>query len=329
MQRLKSPWLRVGVGGLALAILIMVFPPLFGEGYHTVSILADLKPAILSNQSLAKEWVQGEWPLLLFLVFVMLSKSVAAGLTLGTGGNGGNFGPSLFMGAYLGFSFARFLNHMGLAQIPEANFALVGMAGLLSGIFHAPLSAIFLIAEITGGYELMIPLMIVSALSLAVAKHFEPLSMEARKLSERLKHSIASRDHFLLSKIELNKLIETDFIPLHESDLLQSLIHAISQSRRNTFPVLNEKHELVGLIHLDHVRATIFQTELYETVHIKDIMVTPSSAIALQESLHDVLKKFDDAHVWNLPVIENNRYIGFVSKSNILSKYREALRQTI
>jgi len=329
VQKIKSPWLRAVIGGLVLAILIMVFPPLFGEGYHTVSILADLKSELLSNQSIIKDWMHGDWPLLIFLVFVMLSKSIAAGLTLGSGGNGGNFGPSLFMGAYLGFSFARFFNQIGLAHIPETNFALVGMAGVLSGIFYAPLSAIFLIAEITGGYELMIPLMIVSALSLAVAKYFEPLSMEAKKLSERLKHSIANRDHFLLSKIELEKLIETDFIPLHERDLLQSLINAISQSRRNTFPVLNEKQELVGLIHLDHVRATIFQSELYGTVHIKDLMVMPSSVIAPQESLHDVLKKFDDAHQWNLPVIENNRYIGFVSKSSILSKYREELMQSI
>ena len=329
VQKIKSPWLRAVIGGLVLAILIMVFPPLFGEGYHTVSILADLKPELLSNQSIIKDWMHGDWPLLIFLVFVMLSKSIAAGLTLGSGGNGGNFGPSLFMGAYLGFSFARFFNQIGLAHIPETNFALVGMAGVLSGIFYAPLSAIFLIAEITGGYELMIPLMIVSALSLAVAKYFEPLSMEAKKLSERLKHSIANRDHFLLSKIELEKLIETDFIPLHERDLLQSLINAISQSRRNTFPVLNEKQELVGLIHLDHVRATIFQSELYGTVHIKDLMVMPSSVIGPQESLHDVLKKFDDAHQWNLPVIENNRYIGFVSKSSILSKYREELMQSI
>jgi len=329
IQRIKNPWTRAGLGGLALGILIMIFPSLFGEGYHSVSILADLNPRLLLNQSMIKDWVQGDWTLLIFLVFIMFSKSLAAGLTLGSGGNGGNFGPSLFMGAYLGFSFARFFNLIGLAQIPETNFALVGMAGVLSGIFYAPLSAIFLIAEITGGYELMIPLMIVSALSLAVAKYFEPLSMEARKLSEKLKHSIANRDHFLLSKIELDKLIEKDFISLHEKDLLQALVNAISQSRRNTFPVLNEQQELVGLIHLDHVRATIFQTELYGTTRIKDIMVAPSLVIAPQESLHDVLKKFDDAHQWNLPVIENKRYVGFVSKSSILSKYREELMQTL
>lgn len=329
IQQVKNPWLRAGVGGMSLGMLIMIFPPLFGEGYHTVSILADLKPMLLIEQSLVKDWVLGDWSILIFLLVIMLSKPVAAGLTLGSGGNGGNFGPSLFIGAYLGFSFARFFNQMGLAQIPETNFALVGMAGLLSGIFYAPLSAIFLIAEITGGYELMIPLMIVSALSLAVAKYFEPLSMEAKKLSEKLNHSIANRDHFLLSKIELDKLIETDFLSLHQDDLLLALITAISKSRRNTFPILNDKNELVGLIHLDHVRATIFQSELYETVHIRDIMVAPSSIISPQESLHDVLKKFDDAHQWNLPVIENNRYIGFVSKSSILSRYREELIQTI
>jgi CIC family chloride channel protein len=329
IKRFESPWLRVGVGGVAMSMLIMVFPPLFGEGYTTVSILANLKASILSHQSIFREWVNGDWPLLIFLILVMLSKAVAAGLTLGSGGNGGNFGPALFMGAYLGFTFAHFFNHIGLTHIPETNFTMVGMAGVLSGIFHAPLTAIFLIAEITGGYELMIPLMIVSALSLAIAKYFEPMSMEAKKLSSMLKHSISNRDHFLLSKIELDKLIEKDFVPLNEGDLLQSLINGISRSRRNTFPVLNKNEELVGLIHLDHVRSTIFQAELYETVHIKDLMVEPSPTITPLESLHDVLKKFDEAQQWNLPVIENNRYVGFVSKSSILSKYREELLQTV
>jgi len=329
VQKIANPWVRVGVGGSLLALLIAFFPPLFGEGYHTVSILADLKPDLLPHHSVVNNWLHGDWALLVFLISVMLAKSAAAGLTLGSGGNGGNFGPSLFMGAYLGFSFARFINLTGFAQIPETNFALVGMAGILSGVFYAPLSAIFLIAEITGGYELMIPLMIVSALSLAVTKYFEPLSMEAKKLSEKLNLSIANRDHFLLSKLELSKLIETDFVPLHEHDLLQALITAITKSHRNTFPVLNERQELVGLIHLDHVRATIFQTELYQMVTIKDIMVAPSSVIAPHDSLHDVLKKFDDAHQWNLPVIENHQYLGFVSKSSILSKYRDELVQAL
>ena len=325
IQRVKSPWLRVLVGGLALGLLIMIMPPLFGEGYNTIITLADINPQHLLHHSVTERFFNNEWMLLIFLLFVMFFKSIAAGFTLGSGGNGGSFGPALFMGGYLGFSFARLMNLSGLLHVPETNFVLVGMAGVLSGVFHAPLSALFLIAEITGGYELMIPLMIVSALSLAVTKYFQPLSMEAKKLSKKLKHAIDSRDHYLLSKLELNKLIEKDFVTLNENDLLQSLINAISQSHRNTFPVLNDKQELVGLIHLDNVRTTIFQTELYQTVSIKDLMMLPATTIAPNESLYDVLKKFDEANQWNLPVVEERKYIGFVSKSGILSKYRNEL----
>jgi CIC family chloride channel protein len=327
--KLKSAWLKVLYGGLGLALLIMIFPPLFGEGYGTIITLAELKANLLPHESIGTNLIQGEWSLLNFLMLIMLFKSVATGLTLGSGGNGGSFGPSLFMGAYLGFSFAKLVNLTGLSEIPETNFVLVGMAGVLSGVFYAPLSAIFLIAEITGGYELMIPLMIVSALSLAVTKYFHPLSMEAKKLSEKLNHSIATRDHYLLSKLELNRLIETDFVSLKAMDSLQVLVNAVSQSHRNTFPVLSNENELVGLVYLDHVRATIFQTELYQTVLIKDLMTIPEAKISPEENLHDILKKFDEAHQWNLPVIDGNKYIGFVSKARILSKYREELVNTL
>jgi len=275
IQKTKGPWVRVFIGGAFLAILIVIFPPLFGEGYQTIIALAELKSKALPRESLFNGFVNGEWSLLIFLTLVMFFKSIAAGLTLGSGGNGGNFGPSLFMGAYLGFCLARMMNLSGLLQIPETNFVLVGMAGVLSGVFHAPLSAIFLIAEITGGYELMIPLMIVSALSLAVTKYFHPLSMEAKKLSEKLNHSVETRDHYLLGKLELNRLIETDFVPLKTTDSLQILVNAISQSHRNTFPVLGPSGELVGLVHLDHVRTTIFQIELYQSVFVKDLMTEP------------------------------------------------------
>ncbi len=175
----------------------------------------------------------------------------------------------------------------------------------------------------------MIPLMIVSALSLAVTKYFQPLSMEAKKLSEKLNHSVETRDHYLLGKLELNRLIETDFVSLKATDSLQVLVNAISQSHRNTFPVLGQSGELVGLVHLDHVRTTIFQTELYQSVFVKDLMTEPLAKISPDESLHDVLKKFDKSHQWNLPVVEESRYVGFVSKASILSKYREELVNTL
>jgi CIC family chloride channel protein len=328
-QRISRTWMRICTGGVALALLIMIFPPLFGEGYDTITTLAELKSQLLPHESIAGELITGEWALLLFLALVMLAKSVAAGLTLGTGGNGGSFGPSLFMGAYLGFALAHLLNLTGLLHVPETNFVLVGMAGLLSGVFHAPLSAIFLIAEITGGYELMIPLMIVSALSLAVTRYFQPLSMEAKKLTDKLNHSIETRDHYLLSKLDLNRLIEKDFVPLKGTDSLQILVNAISKSHRNTFPVLSEEEELIGLVHLNDVRTTIFQSELYQTVLVKELMVEPTSTISPDESLHAVLKKFDTARQWNLPVVEENKYVGFVSKASILAKYRDELVNTL
>jgi len=321
----RNMWARAVIGGLLLALIMVFFPPLFGEGYQTVSVLANATPELLTTHSIIGHWMRGPWLLLGFLVGAMLLKSFAAGLTLGGGGNGGNFAPSLFVGAYLGFAFARLVNLTGLLVIPETNFALVGMAGVLSGVFYAPLTAIFLIAEVTGGYELMIPLMIVSALSLAIARYFEPLSMEAKKLAEKLNHSIENRDQFLLSKLELSKLIETDFLPVKADDTLQSLVMVISRSHRNTFPVVNDDNELVGLVHLDHVRATIFQRELYESVRVKDLMVVPAAVISPNENLDAVLRKFDQAHQWNLPVVEDKKYAGFVSKSSILSKYREEL----
>jgi CIC family chloride channel protein len=291
-------------------------------------LLADLQPQSLANGSVVERWIDSDISLFVFIAVVMLAKSFAAGLTLGGGGNGGNFGPSLFTGAYLGFAFARMINLFGIAHLPETNFVLVAMAGLLSGIFHAPLSAIFLIAEITGGYELMIPLMIVSALSLAIVKYFRPLSMDAEKLAAKLKHSIDTKDQFLLSKLDLAKMIEKDFAILQPDDTLAQLVDAISKTKRNTFPVVNANDELKGIIHLDSVRTTIFQFELHDSLKVKDLMTVPVETISMSDTIHQVLKKFDDAHQWNLPVIENGKYLGFVSKSTILSKYREELLHT-
>ncbi len=327
-QKMKSPWLKAIVFGLALAILISFFPTLFGEGYITIKLLADMKPQALVEGSLIEGWIKNDFAVLIFITLVMLAKSFAAGFTLAGGGNGGNFGPSLFLGAYLGFAFARLINISGFSNLPETNFILVAMAGLLSGVFYAPLTAIFLIAEITGGYELMIPLMIVSALSLVVVRYFKPLSMEAVKLATKLKHSVETKDQFLLSKLELGKLIERDFAVLHPDETLGQLVDAISRTKRNTFPVIDKEERLMGIVHLDNVRTTIFQFELHDSVKVKDLMTAPQETISMSDTVHQVLKKFDEAHQWNLPVVEGGKYVGFVSKSSILSKYREELLHT-
>jgi chloride channel protein, CIC family len=329
MGVIKSTWVRVLFGGAALFVLLLIFPPLFGEGYESIKTLSDLKIHEVIKTSILFEYLQNDVNLLLFLTVLMFSKTIAAAVTLGGGGNGGNFGPSLFVGAYLGFVFARIVNFSGITYLPESNFMLVAMAGILSGVFYAPLTAIFLIAEITGGYGLMIPLMIVSALSVTVVRYFEPQSMEARKLSAKLHLSVDSRDTFILSKMDLAELIETNFSTIRIEENLKTLIKVISTSTRNTYPVINEKRELLGLIQLDNIRGIIFTAEKPEEMAIDKLMVAAPAVIKVNENLHDVLRKFDETGSWNLPVVHNAQYLGFVSKSSVLTKYRAELIRSV
>ena len=329
IKAVSNTWIRVVIGGGLLFVLLIFFPPLFGEGYESIKNLSTLQPEQLTKVSVLNTLIRNDVQLLLFLGALMLLKTVAAAITTGSGGNGGSFAPSLFVGAYLGFVFSRIINLTGIAKIPETNFTLVAMAGILSGVFYAPLTAIFLIAEITGGYELMIPLMIVSALSITVVKYFEPLSMEGKKLASMLNLSVDTKDRFLLSKLDLTTLIETNFSIVRPEDNLQSMIQVISNSRRNTFPVVNDKNELLGLVHMDSIRNIIFNPEKHEKTLVKELMTKPTAVIKMNDNLHTVLRKFDDTNQWNLPVVENKQYLGFVSKSSILTKYRSELLKSV
>jgi len=329
MAKMESPYVRIGAGGLLLAGLLIFFPSLFGEGYESIKLVAGLHPEELARNSILFPFIHHEAEILIFLAAITLIKVFAAAITLGAGGNGGNFAPSLFVGAYLGFVFSRTLNLLGLSHIPESNFTLVAMAGILSGIFYAPLTAIFLIAEITGGYGLMIPLMIVSASSVTVARHFEPLSMEAKKLSGKLKLSVEDRDKYLLSKLDFSELIETDFEQVSPEGTLGNLVRAISYSQRNIFPVVDSAQQLVGIIRLDDVREIIFSRDRYEKTVLSTIMQKPSTVISRDDDLHTVLQKFDETGDWNLPVADEGRYIGFLSKSSILARYRTELISTM
>jgi CIC family chloride channel protein len=329
IRRLTNIWMRVLIGGGLLFILLIIFPPLFGEGYETIKVLSALKPEELITASILQDFISSDIEVLFFLGALMLLKTFAAAITIGSGGNGGNFAPSLFVGAYMGFIFSRVVNMIGISQIPETNFALVGMAGILSGVFYAPLTAIFLIAEITGGYGLMIPLMIVSALSMVVTHYFEPVSMEGKKLAGMLNLTVENRDKFVLSKLDLSDLIETNFSIIKPEESLSALIKVISSSSRNTFPVVNDNDELVGIIHMDNIRGIIFNPEKHEGTTVKGLMIKPEAVIKTDENLHTVLKKFDDTNQWNLPVVEGNRYVGFVSKSSVLTKYRSELLKSV
>ena len=246
-------------------------------------------------------------------------------MTLSSGGNGGSFAPSLVIGSYLGFLFARLINLTNLANLPVSNFTLVSMAGILSGIFYAPLTAIFLIAEITGGYGLIIPLMIVSSLSLVTVHFFEAHSMEANKLSGMLNSTIETRDKLLLSRLDLHELVETNFATVDVNSSLKDLTKQIASSSRNMFPVVDDTHKLVGIIHLDKIRSIMFDQSKYETTTVKDLMIKPAAIVELNENIYEVLAKFDATGQWNLPVVENECYMGFLSKSTILTRYRKEL----
>ena len=321
-----SKWL---IGGITLAFLFGLFPSLFGEGYESIKSLAEFKTQGLFKDSFLISIITDKWILLIFIAITLLLKAVAAGITLGSGGNGGNFAPSLFVGAYLGFVFALFLNLIGFDNIPVSNFTIVAMAGILSGVFHAPLTGIFLIAEITGGYELIIPLMIVSSISYVIVKRFHPESLDIRRLKAKGAVVSDNRDKSILSKIDIHSMIETDFATIHFKATLRDIVESIKHSKRNTFPVVKNNNKLLGIIYLDNVREEMFNAELYDKVTAKEVMRKPSMVIDVKEDVFLIMKKFEESGQWNLPVVKDGIYIGFLSKSTILDRYRHELLEAL
>ena len=322
--RLKTSGGKVLWGGLGLFVLLLAFPSLFGEGYESIKSLSSQDLQKIVHGSLLEQHLQSEISVLLFVGALIFIKVLAVGLTLGSGGNGGNFGPSLFVGAYLGFTVAKLINLTGIGHVPENNFTLVAMAGILSGVFYAPLCGIFLIAEITGGYALIIPLMIVAALSMTVAKYFEPLSMEGKKLETLLNATLENRDQLLLSKLDLSSLLETDFSAVRPDDTLKMLVRVVSISKRNTFPVVNREGMLMGVVYLDDIREIIFDTQRYDTTFVSELM-SKAPAVQFNERLTSIITAFDETGQWNLPVVNRGKYLGFLSKARILTEYRAEL----
>lgn len=316
--------LKVVVGGIGLFILILFVPPLFGEGYSNIKALSNLNADTLFNNSILSINILSKPALYALLLLVILLKPLATGLTLAGGGNGGNFASSLFVGAFVGFLFSSIVTDLGFT-LPVNNFTIVAMAGILSGIFHAPLTAIFLIAEITGGYELIIPLMVVSALSYAVSKYFMPLSMDMLKLSEKEKIVTTNTDSYLLSNISMTEFIERDFTEVPENIKLKKLVELISLSKRNIFPVINEDGNLKGLITIDDIRDVMFKQELYDKISVKELMHSARYIVTEKDDISSAMKLFDESHLWNIPVVFYGKYQGFISKSTVLEKYRNVL----
>ena len=320
-------WRKVLLGGTALGALVFLFPTLYGEGYNTVELLLAGKSSHLTDGSIFSVYQdQSPWLLLVLVLFSMLLKVVATSITVGAGGNGGMFGSSLFSGALAGFFFARLLNMSGLVHIPEVHFIVLGMAGTLAGVVHAPLTAIFLIAEITGGYALFVPLMVVSSSSYLITKYFEPYSVYTKKLIHQGVDVYANRDQGLLAQLDPRKLLETDFVPVRPTTTLGELVDIFRHASRNLFPVVAAGGRLLGVISIDAVRDALFDDEHYTTIMARDLMTPPLAVVGPADDLEHTLTLLDRYGTWALPVCEEDgRYLGFILKSAILARYRRQL----
>lgn len=324
---IQSMWGKLLVGGATLSMLIFLFPPLYGEGYDVIRQLinGDSTTAIVNSPLSQLFSFNPQLVLVGYFVAIILLKIVASVATNGAGGVGGIFAPSLFMGAIVGFVTARLMNMMGLS-VSEANFALVGMAGLMSGVMHAPLTGIFLIAELTGGYHLFMPLMIVSVISYLTIMLFEPHSLYAMRLAQKGELLTHNKDRNVLTLLKMDSVLETDFITIFPEMTLGQLVKVISTSHRNVFPVVDNDGHLRGILLLDEVRNIMFQPRLYKRFTVEQLMTSPAAVLSSNMPMEKVMETFEDTGAWNLPVVDEERkYLGFVSKSKIFNSYRHVL----
>ncbi len=325
LQKIRSPFTKLAAGGIALGILILFLPPLYGEGYEILSALLRGNAQEITYGSIFYKYQDYFWVFTGFLGLIIIFKVVAMSVTTGSGGVGGIFAPTLFTGGITGYLVAKLINNFSFISVSERNFALVGMAGLMAGVMHAPLTAIFLIAEITGGYGLFIPLIITSTIAYITIIYFEPHSIYTHRLARRGELITHHKDKAILTLLDMEKILEKDFQKVSPDDKLEELIDIISKSRRNIFPVVNKDNMLVGIVYLDNIRHIIFNTEMYSTTFVRDVMLLPPTYVSPDEPMEEVMKKFEENNVWNLPVIDNGKYIGFISKSKLFSVYRKWL----
>lgn len=329
IKSIEGPFKRWGISALCLGLLIFIFPPLYGEGYGVLTNLLNGDSQHALGTTFITNVITKEWMIPLFFIAVFFFKVFSMSFTNAGGGVGGTFGPTLFMGGVLGFVVARCVNMLGIVDyLPENNFVLVGMAGLMAGVMQAPLTAIFLIAEITGGYTLLMPLIITSAVSFATIRFYEPYSIYTKRIAKQGALLTHDSDQAVLTLLKTDELIEKDFKTVELNNTMASLVKAIATSKRNIFPVVDDKNRLQGIVYLDDVREIMFNKEIYNTQYVYTYMKQLPAWVACNESMESVMNKFEVCGAWNLPVLdENGNYLGFVSKSKIFSAYREQLQQ--
>lgn len=324
-EKLNNARNRLLVGGLSLGTLIFFFPSLYGEGYEGINSCLAGNLDFLFNNSLFYGLKDQMWAVFMLLTLVILFKIMATSITFGSGGVGGIFAPTLFMGANTGMLFSMLINLSGVRQINTNNFALIGMAGLIAGVLHAPLTGIFLIADISGGYKLFVPLMVTATFAYIIVRTFTPYSVYHYQLAQRKELLTHDKDANVLQMLEVRKLIETDFEKLSPDATLRDLTEAISRNHRNLFPVVDKDGKMLGMLKMDDVRQMIFHHELYDKVKIKDIMYMPEHYIDVNDSMEEVTDKFETSGRYNLAVLDDGKYVGFISRARVFTNYRKRI----
>ncbi len=328
LKNIVNPYKRWVISAVSLGILIFIFPPLYGEGYESLTFLLNNNSLSAIGPNIFGNLLNNDWIFLLFFVAIIFFKVIAMSFTNGGGGVGGTFGPTLFIGGITGFVLSRFINLIGIHNLPESNFSLVGMAGLMAGVMQAPLTAIFLIAEITGGYLLLMPLIVTSVVSFATIRTFEPYSIYTKRIAKQGDLLTHDSDKSVLTLLKTVDLIETDFQTVHPEASLSDVVKVIANSKRNIIPVVDNFGILCGIILLDDIRDIMFKRELYEITPVTKFMKMAPENVYCDDKMEIVMNKFEKTSAWNLPVINKDGiYRGFVSKSKIFSAYRDQLQQ--
>jgi CIC family chloride channel protein len=320
-EKINKPFIKALAGGTILCVLIFLFPSLYGEGYQTVIDLLAGNYTVLQEGSVLSFIDNKEFALIILAALIILFKVIATSLTLGSGGNGGIIAPSLFTGAVTGFFLVHLAGFLNITELNSSNFIVVGMAGILSGVLHSPLTGIFLIAEVTGGYILIVPLMIVTALSFFISRYFHPYSIYTTSLYKRGIRFRSEKEKYFGQQVNLEDLVETNFIRVSPGMTLRELVGKIALSKRNIFPVVDENKKLVGIITLDDIRQFILNTELFDMILVYEIMNIHFEYVEINTEINKVLEIFEQKQIWNLAVTKNGEYIGFVSKSFFFDKY--------
>jgi CIC family chloride channel protein len=326
-DKIDNIYKKLTIGGISLGLLIFFFPTLYGEGYQDINSCLSGNWNYIFKNDIFQMFQDNIYVIMILLLAVIMLKIIATSITFGAGGVGGIFAPTLFMGANIGMLFSTIINKIGIHKLPSNNFALIGMAGMIAGVLHAPLTGIFLIAELSGGYQLFFPLMITATFSFLVVNVYSKHSVYAIQLARRKELITHNKDKAILTLMDVKSLIETNFNSVDVDSTLGDLVKVVSKSQRNIFPIIDKENNMLGVVFINDIRNIIFRPELYDTTYVRDLMFMPHPIVDPDESMEDVARKFSESEHYNLPVLKNGKYIGFVSRANVFSTYREKLKE--